>query len=142
MGNFVIKKAPLQPSLSFLLKLLSLLYFFTLLYLLLFSSVHFRHIALCASFFLESASTSSFHHHLSPFHIIPLFFPHTSSHAFKIPSLKCSHKFGNPTSTNLITSSLNRFLILKSFSKLIFLLSVHVFRTTLLIFFLSTGCSG
>ena len=80
--------------------------FFMLLYLRLFSSELFCNIALCASFFLETASfTSSFHHQVFPLLLLPLFFPHTSSHAFETPSLKCPHKFGTPTSTNLVTVS-------------------------------------
>ena len=109
-----------------------------LLYLLLFSPVLFRHIALSASFFLGTAFyTSSFHHHVSPLLIVPLFFSHTSSLAFKTPFLKCPHKSGAPTSTDLVIFSSNHFLIFISFNKAIFLLSAHVFLTTFLIFLLS-----
>ena len=72
----------------------------------LFFSVQFRHIALCASFFPDTPYfTSSFHHQVPPLLLLSNFFSHTSSHAFKTPSLKCPHKFGAPTSTNLITFS-------------------------------------
>ena len=105
--------------------------------LLLFSTILFQHIALCTSFFLKTATfTTSFHHNVSPLILLPLFFPHASSHTFIILSLKCPNKFGSQTSTNLTTFSSNRFLIFKSFSKFIFLLSVHVFLTTFQIFFL------
>ena len=103
--------------------------------LLLFSSVQFRHIAMCEFLFLQAASfTSSFHHHVSSLPLVRLFSTHTSSRAFKTPTLKCPHKFGAPTSTNFITFSLNRFLISTFFNKLIFLFSVHAFITTFHIF--------
>ena len=93
-------------------------------------------------FLIETGTfTSSFHHQVSPLILLHLFFPHTSSHAFKTPSLKCPHKFCAPTSTDFITFSSNHFPIFTSFSKLIFLLSVHVFLTTFLIFFLSISAT-
>ena len=70
-------------------------------------------------------------------YIFPLFFTHTSSYRFKTLSLKCTHKFGTPISTNSITFSSNHFLIFTFFSKLIFLLSIHVSLTTFLIFLVS-----
>ena len=56
----------------------------------------------------------------------PLFFGHTSSHAFENPSLKYPHKFGTPTLTNLTTFSSNGLLIFTIFSKLIFLFSPYM----------------
>ena len=93
--------------------------FFILLHLLLFSSVLFQHISLCASFFLDTASfTSSFNRHLFPLHLFPLFFPHTSSHAFKTPSLKWS--------PHVWQSNINRFdyFFFKLFPDL------HIFQRT------------
>ena len=93
-----------------------------------------------ASFFLEIATiTLLFYHHASPLLLLPLFFPHTTSHVFKTPSLKCPLKIGAPISTNSVTFSSNHSLIFTSFSKVIFLLSAHVFLTTFLIFFLSVS---
>ena len=101
--------------------------FFIPLYFILFFSVLSRHIALCECVFLETTFfTSSFHHYVCPLLLLFPFFPHTSSHAFNIPSLKCSYKFGTPTLTNSFAFSANHFLMFESFSKLIFLLSVHV----------------
>ena len=109
-----------------------------LLYNLLFSSVLIQHIVLCASYFLETVTfTSPFHHHASPLLLLPFFFPHSSSHAIKIPSSKWPHIFGAPMSTNLITISSNHFLIFKSFIMLISHLSEHVCITTFLTFFIS-----
>ena len=95
--------------------------------------------ALCASFFLyTSFFTSSFQHQVFALLLLPFFFKHTSSHAFRSPSLKCPHKFGTPTSTNFILflqiafwccccccRPHSTFLVFTSFSKHIFLLSAN-----------------
>ena len=136
----LIQLAPLQPSLSFLFKLLYLLYsscFNTSSY----SSQYCFGTSPCVHLFSLKLPPSHLHFTmmylpllLSPSSPPPLF-PHTSSHAFKTPSLKCPLKFVAPTSTNLITFSSNHFLIFTSFRKLITLLSVHIFFTSFLIYF-------
>ena len=109
-------------------KLLSLHYFFMPLYLFLLSSVLFIHIALHELFFLNIAIfTSSTHQHALTLLHPPLFMPHTPLHAPKTPSAKHPQKFGMPTLTNFVTFSSNHLLIFKSFSKIIFLLSLLVF---------------
>ena len=118
------------------LKTTSLASFSMLQYLLLLHSLLFLHITVCASLFLHIASyTSSFHHHASPL-LLPLFMLHTTSHAFKTPSLTWPHKFCTPTSTNFITSSSNRFLIFTFFNQLIFLILAHVFLIAFLTSFI------
>ena len=64
-----------------------------------------RRVWIFLSFFETASFNSSFHHHVSPLLLLPFFYPHTSSHAFKIPSMKLPHKFSTTMSTNLITFS-------------------------------------
>ena len=71
-----------------------------------------------------------------PLPILTLSFQHASSPTFKIPSFKCPHKFCTPASNNSTNFSSNHFQIFESFNKLIILLTVHVFLTALLIFFI------
>ena len=108
-------------------------FIFSFLNLLVFFSVLFWHVALCASFFLEPANFPSSFSFTSP----ALLFPHTSSSAFIIPSLRCPHRFGSPTSTSNFSQILIfKFMTFTSFSKHVFLLSAHVFFTTFLMLYL------
>ena len=57
-----------------------------------------------ASFFLAIAFfTSSFNHHLFPLFFLTFFYPHSSLHTFRTPSLKDYLKFIVSTSTNSST---------------------------------------
>ena len=86
--------------------------------------------------------TSSFHQHLFPPFFLTFFFPHSSSHVVRIPSLKDSHKFVVSTSTNSST-------LLSNFLAFPFLLisrpcgfTLDYFLTTLFSFLLSTSATS
>ena len=83
--------------------------------------------------------TSSFYHHESPRSLLDFFFPHTSLHVFRTPSLKVFHKPG----ASALTSSFTLFQILLLFafhstSKPFFLWS-RCFLTILFKTFLSSS---
>ena len=101
-------------------------------------SVLFLHIICCAFSYLILPPSFL---HLSAY--MNLFPQSSSSHKTQCILLESilimSHKFG--IVNNSITFYSNRFLIFTSISKLICLLSAHVFLTTLLIFFLSISAT-
>ena len=96
--------------------------------------------SLKAFFFFATASfTSSFHSHELPPSCLTNFFLHNSSHAFKSPSLKDSHKFFAFTSTNSSTLLSYLSLITSSFNFHSLLLTTRFIFTTSFRFCLSTS---
>ena len=74
--------------------------------------------------------TSSFYHHMSPRSLLEFFFPHTSSGAFRRPSLKVFHKLGACVLTSSFTLFSNLTLVRFLFNFQIFLLMIRCFLTT------------
>ena len=124
----------LQPSSSLYCKPFSLLYFSC------------YHISCHSQYYSNTSCVHLFFFILrpSPLHSTVMYlhcFPSQSYHTPHHMPLKCLHNFGTPTSTNLITFSSNHLMIFTSFSKHIFLLSTHVFLTTLFILILSISAT-
>ena len=74
--------------------------------------------------------TSSFNHYMSPQSLLDFFFPHTSSHAFRTPSLKDFHKSGALVLTSCFTLFSNLTLVRFSFNFQMFLVMIRCFFTT------------